>query len=114
MVSRARRASVEAAGLGDVFGALADDHRRRILGLLGDREMSVKAIALNFDVTRPAVVKHLAVLERACLVRTQRRGRERLYRLEARRLRVVRDWLAPYERFWASRLSRLKADVERG
>jgi DNA-binding transcriptional ArsR family regulator len=98
----------------DVFAALADPRRREILGMLTAREMSVKAIADNFDVTRPAVVKHLGVLEQARLVRTRRHGRERLYRLEARPLRAVSDWLAPYERFWATRLSRLKADVERG
>ena len=73
----------------DVFGALADQRRRDILGMLLTREMSIQAIASNFEVTRPAVVKHLAVLERAKLVRTRRQGRERLYRLEAVPLRAV-------------------------
>jgi DNA-binding transcriptional ArsR family regulator len=96
----------------DVFAALADRRRRQILGMLTSREMSIRAIADNFDVTRPAVVKHLGVLERARLVRTRRRGRERLYRLDAAPLRTVRDWLVPYQRFWATRLQRLKSSVE--
>ena len=99
-------------GASDVFTALADRRRRDILGMLAAQEMSIRAIADNFDVTRPPVVKHLGVLERARLVRTRRHGRERLYRLDARPLRTVRDWLVPYERFWATRLQRLKTNVE--
>lgn len=98
----------------DVFAALADGRRLDILGMLTSREMSIRAIADNFDVTRPAVVKHLGVLERARLVQTRRRGRERLYRLDARPLREVSAWLEAYQRFWATRLQRLKADVEEG
>jgi DNA-binding transcriptional ArsR family regulator len=102
------------SGTSDVFVALADQRRRDILGMLTTGEMSIQAIADNFDVTRPAVVKHLGVLKRASLVRTRRHGRERLYRLEAGPLRAVQEWLLPYERFWMARLQRLKADVEQG
>src|SRR5258708_34382623 len=70
--------------------------------MLLTREMSIQAIASNFEVTRPAVVKHLAVLERAKLVRTRRQGRERLYRLEAVPLRAVHEGLGPSEQFWAT------------
>jgi DNA-binding transcriptional ArsR family regulator len=111
MVTRGFGTPAERAAV-DVFAALADQRRRHILAMLTSREMSIRAIADNFDVTRPAVVKHLGVLERARLVRTRRRGRERLYRLDASPLRAVRDWLVPYERFWATRLQRLKSSVE--
>jgi DNA-binding transcriptional ArsR family regulator len=113
MVSRDSGAAPAGPAAVDVFAALADRSRREIVRMLAAREMCVKAIADNFDVTRPAVAKHLGVLERARLVRTRRQGRERLYRLDAAPLRAVRDWLAPYERFWSTRLRKLKADVER-
>src|SRR6267143_1868763 len=113
MVTHRTEGVTRIAPAADVFGALADQRRRDILGMLLTREMSIQAIASNFEVTRPAVVKHLAVLERAKLVRTRRQGRERLYRLEAVPLRAVHEWLGPYEQFWATRLRRLKANVER-
>src|SRR5258707_15410910 len=102
MVSHRTGGVVPAAPATDVFGALADQRRRDILGMLLTREMSIQAIASNFEVTRPAVVKHLAVLERAKLVRTRRQGRERLYRLEAVPLRAVHEWLVPFGQFWAT------------
>jgi DNA-binding transcriptional ArsR family regulator len=98
--------------VGDVFTAIADPSRRAILGLLAGAELPVKAIAERFAVTRPAVAKHLAVLERAGLVQARRSGRLRLYRLDAKPLRDVQDWLALYEPFWAARLRGLKARVE--
>jgi DNA-binding transcriptional ArsR family regulator len=96
----------------DVFGAIADPGRREILGLLAGRELPVKDIAAHFDFSRPAVAKHLAVLERASLVRGRRTGRERVFRLTPRPLGEVRDWVARYERLWSTRLRRLKAQVE--
>ena len=97
----------------DVFGAIADPGRREILGLLAGSELAVKDIAAHFEVSRPAVAKHLGVLERASLVRARRAGRERLYRLTPRPLCEVQQWVIRYERFWKSRLLRLKAQVER-
>src|SRR5258707_13623869 len=113
MVSHVSGSLGRTAAAGNVFAALADERRRDLLEMLRTQEMSIQAIASNFDVTRAAVVKHLVVLERARLVRTRRRGRERLYRLDAVPLRAVHEWLVPYERFWATRLQRLKANVER-
>src|SRR5260221_11837366 len=107
MVSHRTEGVARAMPAADVFGALADQRRRDILGMLLTREMSIQAIASNFEVTRPAVVKHLAVLERAKLVRTRRQGRERLYRLEAVPLRAVHEWLARLQAVWATALPRL-------
>lgn len=98
--------------VGDVFTAIADPSRRAILALLAGAELPVKEIAERFDVTRPAVAKHLAILERARLVQARRSGRLRLYRLDAKPLREIHDWLAAYEPFWSTRLRRLKARVE--
>jgi DNA-binding transcriptional ArsR family regulator len=114
MVSRAPARGRAPAPEVDVFAALADRHRREILGLLTAREMSIRSIAANFTVTRPAVAKHLGVLERARLVRTRRLGRERLCRMEAGPLRAVRDWVQTYERFWTARLQAAEGGCRAG
>lgn len=100
-----RRRSAEPGG--DVFAALADPTRRRLLELLRDGEQPVHRLATAFRVTRPAVSQHLRVLRAAGLVAESRAGRERLYRLQAKALREVHQWVVQYEAFWDDRLSRL-------
>ena len=92
----------------DVFAALASPVRREILGLLLDGPLAVNALAESFDMRRPSVSEHLRVLRDAGLVTEQRDGRHRYYRLEADPLTEVRDWLAPYERFWRGKLRNLR------
>src|SRR5262245_49199777 len=84
----------------EVFGAISHPARRRMLDLLADGERPVKALAANFEMSRPAVSQHLRILLDAGLVTEQREGRERRYRLAPEQLAPVRDWLAHYERFW--------------
>lgn len=98
----------------EVFGAISHPARRRMLDLLATSDRPVKAIALNFDMSRPAVSQHLRILLDAGLVTEQRHGRERRYRLAPERLAPVRDWLSHYERFWDDRFSRLQQQLERG
>ena len=89
------------------FSALADPTRRAILARLAAGEASVSTLAEPFDMTMPAVSKHLKVLERAGLVI---RGKERQWRparLEAGPLREVAEWTADYRRFWEERYDRL-------
>ncbi|WP_343953257.1 metalloregulator ArsR/SmtB family transcription factor [Nonomuraea longicatena] len=89
----------------DVFGALASPARRRLLRLLLDEgELPAGRLAERFDMSRPSVSEHLRVLRQAGLVTESRRGRERVYRLEAAPLMELSDWLTPYERFWRERL----------
>ncbi|MCI0637397.1 MAG: metalloregulator ArsR/SmtB family transcription factor [Actinobacteria bacterium] len=97
----------EADRLDRTFSALADPTRRAILARLAAGEASVSTLAEPFDMTMPAVSKHLKVLERAGLVV---RGKERQWRparLEAGPLREVAEWTADYRRFWEERYDRL-------
>jgi DNA-binding transcriptional ArsR family regulator len=94
------------------FGALADPTRRGILARLAKGEATVTELAEPFDISLPAVSKHLKVLERAGLIA---RGRERQWRparLEAGPLREVADWTERYRRFWEESYDRLDEYLE--
>jgi DNA-binding transcriptional ArsR family regulator len=95
--------------LSTTFAALADPTRRAILARLSSGEASVKELAEPFDMTLPAVTKHLKVLQRAGLITQGRRAQWRPCRLEAQPLREVADWVEQYRRFWDERLDRLDA-----
>ena len=94
------------------FGALADPTRRAILARLAAGEASVTELAEPFDMSLPAVSKHLKVLERAGLIA---RGRERQWRparLEAGPLKEVAEWAQAYRRFWEESYDRLEEYLE--
>jgi DNA-binding transcriptional ArsR family regulator len=89
------------------FAALADPTRRAILARLAEGELSVTELAEPFDMTLPAVSKHLKVLERAGLIERRRQAQLRPARLEAAPLRSVDEWLVHYRRFYEASLDRL-------
>jgi DNA-binding transcriptional ArsR family regulator len=91
------------------FAALADPTRRAILARLASGEVSVTELAKPFDMTLPAISKHLKVLERARLIARGRHAQWRPCRLEARPLKDVSDWVEPYRRFWEGAFERLDA-----
>jgi DNA-binding transcriptional ArsR family regulator len=91
----------------DVFAALANPVRRRILELLLERPSTVNTLVHEFHLHRPAVSEHLQVLRNAKLVRDQRRGRERYYHIEPSRLTEVHEWLKPFELYWRERMRAL-------
>src|ERR1700745_2665334 len=93
--------------LSNTFAALADPTRRAILARLALGETSVTELAEPFDISLPAVSKHLKVLERAGLIRGGREAQWRPCRIEARALKDVDDWLAHYRRFWEQSFDRL-------
>lgn len=95
-------------GVPDAFAALANPTRREILVALRAGPAPVRDIAARFAMARPSVSEHLKVLRDAGLVGEQRRGRERLYRLEPDALAEVHDWLAPFEAGWRDRLGALR------
>jgi DNA-binding transcriptional ArsR family regulator len=102
-----------AATTSDVFNAIAEPRRRRIIDLLaGGEEHAVGDLVRSLRMPQPAVSKHLGVLRRVRLVSVARRGQHRFYRLNARELKPVFDWIANYERFWTSHLSRIKQRAE--
>jgi DNA-binding transcriptional ArsR family regulator len=90
------------------FTALADPTRRAILARLAQGESSVSELAEPFDVSLPAILKHLHVLERAGLVEHEKEGRVRRCRLKARPLRAAMSWLDHYRNFWEVRLDALE------
>lgn len=92
----------------DVYRAIADPTRRRILILLGREELSVSALAERFPVTRPAISQHLATLREAGLVRFRKDGRTRYYRARFEPLGEVVDWLAYFDAFWSDKLAGLE------
>lgn len=95
-----------------VFRALADPTRRAILKLLSEAPLRVNDIADHFDMTRPAVAKHLDILEHAQLIATEKKGRERLNHLTPAPLAQAADWLSFFDHFWDQRLADLKTAVE--
>jgi DNA-binding transcriptional ArsR family regulator len=89
------------------FSALADPTRRAILARLASGEVSVTKLAEPFEMSMPAVSKHLKVLERAGLIARGREAQWRPCRLEAGPLKDVTDWLEHYRRFWEESFDRL-------
>jgi DNA-binding transcriptional ArsR family regulator len=93
----------------EAAAAIADPIRRRVLELVRDEELPAGRLAAEFDVSRPAVSRHLRVLREAGLVRERRDGRLRLYRADPAPLADLRGWL---ERYWDERLDALRALAE--
>jgi DNA-binding transcriptional ArsR family regulator len=91
----------------DVYHAIADPNRRKLLELLAGGERSVQAMMPHFDVTIGAVSQHLQILLESGLVAREKRGRFRFYRASPEALKEVHDWTRQYSRFWESRLDRL-------
>src|SRR3954470_4645753 len=94
--------------LSDTFAALADPTRRAILARLALGETSVSELAEPFDMSMPAVSKHLKVLERAGLITRGREAQWRPCRLDAQALKPVDEWLEHYRRLWEERFDRLE------
>ncbi|MEK5389078.1 metalloregulator ArsR/SmtB family transcription factor [Margalitia sp. FSL K6-0131] len=96
----------------DVFQAVADPTRRKMLILLADKEMPIASITEQFPLSRTAVNKHLHVLADAGLVQSKKVGREIRYKLQPEPLKELQKWLSFFEKYWADRLSALKEFVE--
>ena len=94
------------------FAALADPTRRAILARLATGEASVAELAEPFDMTQPAISKHLKVLERAGLISRGREAQRRPRRLEPRPLAEATDWIERYRRIWEGNYKRLDAVLQ--
>ena len=102
-----------AATTTDVFNAIAEPRRRQIIGMLSDGgEHAVGDVVLRLRMPQPAVSKHLGVLRKVGVVTVSKRGQMRYYRLNAKELKPVHDWVKVYERFWAHQLDRIKIRAE--
>jgi DNA-binding transcriptional ArsR family regulator len=94
------------------FAALADPTRRAILTRLASGEASVMELAEPFDMSQPAISKHLKVLERAGLISRSRDAQRRPRRLEAKPLEEANEWLERYRRYWEENFQRLDVLLE--
>lgn len=98
---------MQASNPTDIFHAIADPNRRRLLDLLLAEERSVQQLMPHFDVTVGAISQHLKVLRESGLVVRRKQGRYRFYRARPEALKDVHDWTERYRAFWESRLDRL-------
>lgn len=93
----------------DVFKAIADPTRREIINLIAHQSMNLNAVADNFDMSRPAVSKHIKILTECGLLVIKQQGRERYCRADLKQLKEVTDWAEQYRRFWTNKLDALDA-----
>jgi DNA-binding transcriptional ArsR family regulator len=98
--------------IGSVFTALADPTRRAILVRLAQGEATVGVLSRPFEISAPAISRHLKVLEQAELITNARRGKERVCRLRPDTLAKAKDWLDFSRRFWGASLERLDRHLE--
>jgi DNA-binding transcriptional ArsR family regulator len=98
----------------DVFNAIAEPRRREIVELLARRgALAVGALVVALGLPQPAVSKHLGVLRKVGVVEATRQGKQRLYKLQAARLKIVHDWVKTFEELWDHQLDRIKQRAER-
>jgi DNA-binding transcriptional ArsR family regulator len=103
---------MKAEHLDKTFAALADPTRRAILARLANGEANVTELAKPFDVSQPAISRHLKVLEHAGLISRSREAQSRPCRLEARRLKEATEYMNGYRRFWDASFDRLDGLLE--
>ncbi|MCX8571251.1 ArsR/SmtB family transcription factor [Aminobacter sp. MET-1] len=96
----------------DIFAAIANPVRRRILELLLERPRAAGEISAEFQLHRPAVSEHLQVLRLSRLVREEQIGRTRQYSLNPEALMEASAWMRPFERYWQERVAALRAVLE--
>ncbi len=97
----------------DVYVAIADPTRRKLLRLLADvEELPLHELTVQFQMGRTAVSKHLAILKEAGLVVDRKIGRETRYRLNAAPLQEIKDWVSFYEGFWIQNIVKLNLLLE--
>jgi len=93
----------------DVFQAIADPTRRAILLLVASKSMTAGAIAANFDTARPTVSKHLQILTECELLEQEQSGREIHYRINAKKMKEVADFIEPFRKMWDDSFNKLEA-----
>ena len=102
---------VQSAVADDIFLALSNSTRRRVLEQLSAGPATVSELAAPFDMKLPSFVQHLSVLERSRLVKSKKQGRVRTYEIVPERFKVAEDWLSERRRSWENRLDRFDAYV---
>ena len=103
---------VQSAAADEVFHALSNPTRRKVLERLSVGPATVSELAEPFDMQLPSFVQHLSVLEQSRLVRSKKRGRVRTYEIAPERFKVVEDWLTARRQLWEARLDRFDQYVK--
>ncbi|RRN71903.1 ArsR family transcriptional regulator [Peribacillus simplex] len=103
---------MSAAEKHDVFQAIADPTRRKVLQLLAEGDLPISEITSYFSMSRTAIAKHLHILSEAELVSGRKVGREKRFRLQPEPLAELKQWLSFYDQFWDNKLSILKHVIE--
>ena len=103
---------VYSAATDDVFHALGNPTRRKVLEQLSVGPATVSELAAPFDMKLPSFVQHLSVLEQSRLVKSRKRGRVRTYEIVPARFKVAEDWLAGQRQLWSTRLDRFDRYVK--
>ena len=103
---------VQFAAADEVFNALANPTRRKVLERLSVGPATVSELAEPFDMQLPSFVQHLSVLEQSRLVKSKKRGRVRTYEIAPERFKVAEDWLAARRKVWEARLDRFDEYVK--
>jgi DNA-binding transcriptional ArsR family regulator len=103
-----------AATTADVFNAIAEPRRRQIIELLARRgALTVGTLVVMLGLPQPAVSKHLGALRKVGVVSGVKQGKQRVYNLEAQKLKAVYDWVKGFEGLWSHQLDRIKQRAER-
>ena len=93
----------------DTFQGIADPTRRAIINLVARKPLNLNAVAENFNISRPAISRHIKILRQCGLIVINQQGRERLCQANLRQLQEVGDWIEPYKEFWTGKLNALGA-----
>lgn len=93
----------------DVFQAIADPIRRDIISLLATEMRTVNGVAEHFDISRPAISKHIKILMECGLVTIHQNGRERYCQIKPEALQPIADWVSPYKQLWESKLDHFES-----
>jgi DNA-binding transcriptional ArsR family regulator len=97
----------------DVFNAIAEPRRRQIVELLARRgALAVGTLVVTLGLPQPAVSKHLGVLRKVGVVAVMKQGQQRVYRLQAEKLKTVHDWVKAFEEIWSLQLDLIKERAE--
>jgi DNA-binding transcriptional ArsR family regulator len=92
----------------DVFQAIADPNRRAIISLLAQNKLTLNGVAEQFDISRPAISKHIKILTECGLITINKQGRERYCEAKFEKLSEVSEWAEQYQKFWTTKLDALE------
>ena len=96
----------------DVFQAIADPNRRAIISLLSQNKLTLNRVAEHFTISRPAISKHVKLLEECGLINIEQIGRERFCEIKLEKLNEVSDWIEQYRQMWETRLDALEVYLD--